>query len=53
MIFSPDEKELLLRLITTEMSILAVKDSDEDTDGEKLDKVIVQYDVIKKKIRKL
>lgn len=52
MIFSPDEKELLLRLITTEMSILAVKDG-EDVDREKLDKVIVQYDVIKKKIRKL
>lgn len=52
MIFEPNEKELLLKLITTEMSILAVKDS-EDTDREKLDKVIVQYDVIKKKIRKL
>ena len=49
MIFSSDEKELLLRLITTEMSRLSIQGEDK----EKVDKVIEQYDVIKKKIKKL
>ena len=36
MIFSSDEKELLLRLITTEMSRLSIQGEDK----EKVDKVI-------------
>ena len=49
MIFEPNEKDLLLRLITSEMSRLSIQGEDK----EKVDKVIEQYDVIKKKIKKL
>lgn len=55
MIFDLKEKELLLRLISVEQSILAVSigDSDEEGNVNNNDSVIQIYETIKKKIRKL
>lgn len=49
MIFSVNEKELLLKLITIEQSRLAVQNCDEN----KTIKIIEVHDVIKKKIKKV
>lgn len=46
MIFEQNEKELLLKLITTEQSRLAVTDGDND-------KIIENYETIKKKIKRI
>ena len=49
MIFEPNEKELLLKLITYEQSRLVVQDKDK----ENIDKIINVYEMIKMKIKRL
>lgn len=54
MIFDGREKELLLRLISVEQSMLAVSMGDSDDENvNNNDSVIQIYENVKKKIRKL
>lgn len=52
MIFEPNEKELLLKLITNEQSRLTIQKDDEDV-KDKTDNIIEKYTIIKKKIKRL